>query len=150
MDLSGSSPSRCKAAYGNRYPPGSDILYFCSPYTVSHRQFENKKAPEADQCCMLAMTYSPFKESTIGARRLNFRVRNENGWTPSAESPTYKTHQRASDAFLLHESLHAKLHILCASIHTTLFKIVTATYSIPYKNYVLLVHLGSARHRTST
>ena len=39
---------------------------------------------------MLAMTYSPFKESTIGARRLNFRVRNENGWTPSAESPTYK------------------------------------------------------------
>ena len=46
-----------------------------------------------DQCCMLAMTYSPFKESTIGASGLNFRVRNENGCTPTAEPPTYKTHQ---------------------------------------------------------
>ena len=49
---------------------------------------------------MLAMTYSPFKESTIGARRLNYRVRNENGCTPSAESPTYKIHTNLGCSFL--------------------------------------------------
>lgn len=42
----------------------------------------------------LATTYSPSPEqSTIGTTELNFRVRNENGCTPLAESPTYKTHQ---------------------------------------------------------
>ncbi len=34
----------------------------------------------------LAATYSPLA-STIGARELNFRVRNENGCFPSAEPP---------------------------------------------------------------
>lgn len=38
---------------------------------------------------MLAMTYSSLA-STIGAKWLNFRVRNEIGWTPLAESPTLK------------------------------------------------------------
>lgn len=28
--------------------------------------------------------------STIGDERLNFRVRNENGWTPFAKAPTLK------------------------------------------------------------
>ena len=36
----------------------------------------------------LAATYSPTKGSTIGARGLNFRVRNGNGWTPTAKPPT--------------------------------------------------------------
>ncbi len=34
----------------------------------------------------LATTYSPTKGSTIGAGGLNFRVRNGNGWDPSAMS----------------------------------------------------------------
>jgi hypothetical protein len=37
------------------------------------------------------MTYSPPKRSTIGAGGLNFRVRNEIGCTPTAESPTHNT-----------------------------------------------------------
>jgi len=36
----------------------------------------------------LAVTYSPFKESTIGATKLNFRVRNGNGCTLGADPPT--------------------------------------------------------------
>ena len=51
---------------------------------------------KTEHCCSalcfenlkLAMTYSPFKESTIGAKKLNFRVRNENGCTLLAKSPT--------------------------------------------------------------
>ena len=39
---------------------------------------------------VLAPTYSPFKESTIGDGGLNFRVRNENGCTPSAKAPTQR------------------------------------------------------------
>ena len=50
---------------------------------------------------MLAMTYSSFKESTIGAKKLNFRVRNENGCTLLAESPTYKTHYKFQVFFRL-------------------------------------------------
>jgi hypothetical protein len=45
---------------------------------------------QKNQHLKLAATYSPFKESTIGARGLNFRVRNENGCTPAAKPPTLK------------------------------------------------------------
>ena len=38
---------------------------------------------------MLASTYSPPKRSTIGDEKLNFRVRNENGWTLLAKTPTH-------------------------------------------------------------
>ncbi len=33
-----------------------------------------------------------LRRSTIGAIRLNCRVRNENGCTPDANPPTYKIH----------------------------------------------------------
>lgn len=47
-------------------------------------QVENFKIENLE----LAPTYSPFKESTIGDGGLNFRVRNENGCTPTSKAPT--------------------------------------------------------------
>ena len=56
---------------------------------------------------MLAMTYSPFKKSTIGAKKLNFRVRNENGCTLLANSPTLNL-QKIQMLFLSYDQV-AKL-----------------------------------------
>lgn len=114
----------------------------------------------------------PFEKSTIGARKLNFRVRNENGCTLSANSPTYKIHTEFV-AFFMHIlfSTHFTLHKIVTNVQNmmqlclledvlrrnltsvrrpaTYLKQVQmrlfctlAVYNIPYGKYVLLVHLG--------
>jgi hypothetical protein len=39
--------------------------------------------------------------STIGDGGLNFRVRNENGWTPSAKAPTLNFQFSISDSYIV-------------------------------------------------
>ncbi len=64
--------------------------YFPNFYRMAGVWLVYKNNAEQEPCLLLhqkkclAMTYSPTRGSTIGAKRLNFRVRNGNGWDPLA------------------------------------------------------------------
>ena len=53
--------------------------------------FKYKKTTSQSILYVGAYLISPLR-STIGDGRLNCRIRNENGCTPSAKAPTYNIH----------------------------------------------------------
>ena len=83
---------------------------------------------------MLAPAYSPLA-STIGSGRLNCRVRNENGCTPSDEAPTQNARR--------HSALVETKNDTKENNHATL--------TIPVESSVGgLVHLGYTHYCAST